>query len=121
MPTMISVPTTAWATPPPVSPAGAGVLVKKSSERLPAPLATRLARMKKRGSSATTTATTMSPTIAWLKARRSTRRFTAGPSQRLAPGPGAAGDPPDQEARAGVHHDGHHEEQEGDGGQTGRA
>ena len=37
-PTMMSVPTIACATPPPVSPAGAGVLVKKSTERLPAPL-----------------------------------------------------------------------------------
>ena len=43
----------ACATPPPVSPAGAGILVKKSTERLPAPLTTRSRRMKKSGSNAT--------------------------------------------------------------------
>ena len=44
MPTISRVPTIAWATPPPVSPAGAGVLVKKSSERLPAPFAHQVER-----------------------------------------------------------------------------
>ena len=38
VPTMSSVPTIAFATPPPLSPAGAGIFVKKSSDRLPAPL-----------------------------------------------------------------------------------
>jgi hypothetical protein len=76
-PTMMSVPTMACATPPPVSPAGAGIFVKKSSERLPAPFATRLSRMNTSGSSATITAPIMRPTMRLLNARRSMRRFTA--------------------------------------------
>ena len=71
VPTISSVPTIAWATPPPVSPAGAGILVKKSSERLPAPLSTRSPRMKKSGSTATTTRQIMSPTMTLLTSRRS--------------------------------------------------
>ena len=115
MPTMSSVPTMACTTPPPVSPAGAGVWVKKSSERLPAPLSTRLSRMKNSGSSATTTAPIISPTIKLLRPARRTRRFTGA----LLPAPEPAGHPPDEQPRAGVHQHRDHEEQEGDVGQGG--
>src|SRR5689334_4198221 len=122
-PTMSSVPTMACTTPPPVSPAGAGVLVKKSSDRLPAPLITRLARMKNSGARARITAPIMSPTIRLLNNRRSTRRFmpglTSGPraaglagSQRLASRGRAARDLPDQEPGTRVDQHRHHEEEE---------
>src|SRR5512133_359822 len=119
-PTMSSVPTMACSTPPPDSPAGAGIWVKKASERLPAPLSTRLARMKISGRSAATTAPIISPTIRLLKARRRIRRFMgrqAPGSQGLAPGPRPAGHTPDEEPGAGVHEHRHHEEQEGDVGE----
>src|SRR5207244_787597 len=117
-PTISRVPTMACTTPPPVSPAGAGVLVKKSSERLPAPFITKVIRMKINGSSATMTAPTISPTIRLLKTRRRMRRFMRGPgSQRLAPDAGPASDAPDQEPCARVHQHRDHEEQEGDVGQ----
>src|SRR5687768_1589017 len=114
IPTMRSVPTSAWATPPPVSPAGAGILVKKSSERLPAPLRIRLSRMKKSGSRATMTAPIINPTIRLLNALRRMRRFMLGlnrGSQGAAPGSRPAGHPPDEEPGAGVYYYGHQEEQ----------
>ncbi len=83
MPTMIKVPTIALATPPPVSPAGTGILVKKSSEILLAPLAIRVRRISSRGSTASSTARTMRPTIALLFQRRSRGRFIC----RRRPGP----------------------------------
>src|SRR5512141_2826474 len=120
IPTINSVPTMACTTPPPVSPAGAGVWVKNAGDRLPAPLSTRFARMKTSGASAATTAAIISPTIRLLYARRTVRRFMgrdAPWSQRLAPCARAAGHPPDEEPCAGVHQHRHHEEQEGDVGE----
>src|SRR6266498_994152 len=121
-PTMSRVPMMACATPPPCSPAGAGVLVKKSSDRLPAPLISRSTRMKKSGRRATITAPTMSPTITLLKARRRRRRFMlrmAFGSQGFAPGAGTAGHAPDEEARPGIHDHRNEEQQEGDVRQRG--
>src|SRR3954463_345354 len=118
VPTMSRVPTSACTTPPPVSPAGAGVRVKKSSERLPAPLSTRFSRMKNSGMSATITAPIISPTMKLLRNRRSSRRFTAEPaSQRAAPRTRAAGHPPDQEAGPGIHQHSCHKKHESHVGQ----
>src|SRR3954462_8640503 len=113
VPTMSRVPTSACTTPPPVSPAGAGVRVKKSSERLPAPLSTRFSRMKNSGMSATITAPIISPTMKLLRNRRSSRRFTAEPaSQRAAPRARSSGYSPDQEAGSGIHQHSHQKQHE---------
>ena len=56
MPMRISVPTIALAIPPPGSPTGFGISVKKSSEMALAPSLTRWNRMKMSGSVATTAA-----------------------------------------------------------------
>src|SRR2546426_5389597 len=52
-PTMIPVPTMAFATPPPDWPAGTGFLVKKAQSIDEAPFTTRLPRMSTRASTAT--------------------------------------------------------------------
>ena len=52
-PTMSSVPTIAFTMPPPLSPAGSGIWVKKSSERLPGALRDQVTRMKISGRTAT--------------------------------------------------------------------
>src|SRR3954451_17821436 len=115
VPTMSRVPTRACTTPPPLSPAGAGVRVRKLRERLPAPLSTRFSRMKNSGMSATITAPIISPTMKLLITRRSIRRFTAERlSQGAAPGPRAAGHSPDQEPGSGVHQDSHQKKHERD-------
>ena len=69
-PTMIRVPTMAWTTPPPLSPAGTGVWVKKSRLMLLAPLMTRSNRIRNSGSTASTVATTSRATITRLRQRR---------------------------------------------------
>ena len=79
---MSSVPTIALATPPPVSPAGAGIFVKKSSDRLPAPLSSRVPRMNSSGSTAMNTQAMSTPVMTLLFTRRKTRRFTGRSSPR---------------------------------------
>ena len=71
----------AWSTPPPVSPAGTGIRLKKCQSRLPAPFTIRFARMRISGRSAISTEAATRPTMMPLRNRRQVRRFT-GPCSR---------------------------------------
>jgi hypothetical protein len=70
----------AFAMPPPASPTGCGVCVKKSSEIAPAPAFNRWNRMNSSGSVASTAATYVSPIITVLRPCRIARRLTARPA-----------------------------------------
>src|SRR5216110_2873071 len=92
-PTMITVPTIAFATPPPDWPGGTGFLTKKLQSRDDAPLATRYPRMRTRASTATNDSAATRAVIAPL-----TMGGAGGArSQRPAPDRRAASDAPDHE------------------------
>src|SRR5438034_2711048 len=71
---MITVPTIAFATPPPAWPAGTGFLTKKLQSRDEAPLATRYPRMRTRASTATNDSTATRAVMVPLTMRRRRRR-----------------------------------------------
>src|SRR5207244_4481989 len=90
------VPTMAFATPPPLSPAGTGFLVKKFRSSEEAPFTTRFPRIRIRDRTARNESTPTSPVITPFTTRRRTRRgLTArGFLPRAAAEPSAAvGDP----------------------------
>src|SRR5712692_3950303 len=118
-PIRISVPTMAFAMPPPVSPTGFGMCVKKSQVRAGSPCLTTKKRMNPRGRSASRTERPLKPTtIPDTMRRRAALRVTGSPCRDG----GGAGDPrrtlgadaPDQEAREGVDDDRDQEQHETD-------
>ncbi len=82
VPTMSIVPTIAFATPPPLSPAGTGIFVKKSSDRLPAPLSSSVPRMNRSGRTASSTQAMSTTVMVLLFTRRNRRRFIARSCRR---------------------------------------
>src|SRR5207249_6883299 len=77
-PTMITVPTMAFATPPPAWPAGTGFLTKKLQSRDEAPLATRYPRIRASARTATNDSIATSVVIRPLTKRRRRRRALTG-------------------------------------------
>ena len=70
MPISISVPRIAFAMPPPDSPTGFGMCVKKPIDNAPAPCFSRYARMTTSGTTASAAARHVSVTIRMLTPRR---------------------------------------------------
>ena len=80
IPTITNVPMIACATPPPTSPGGTCRLMKNEGESEAAPLMTKEPRIRKSGSTATSTAATISPTMSRDLNRRKSRRSINRPA-----------------------------------------
>src|SRR5208283_4256365 len=110
------VPTIAFAIPPPTSPGGFGVWVRKARFTEPIPLITRYTKMASSGTSTSTTASTANTVAPWLMMRRP--RLTScgaegdtelGTHPRSPPG-----DAPDQQPRQRVDDESHNEKSQPD-------
>src|SRR5947209_11626078 len=94
---IMAVPTIALAMPPPVSPTGWGIRVKKAQLREPMPRTTTPPRMRKSGASTTRVAATMAPSPRKLTKRRRRLMLCKVPRRH------AAGDAPDHELGHAIH------------------
>src|SRR5271166_6594963 len=108
------VPTIPFAMPPPASPGGFGVLVRKSMLTEPIPLITRYTKMASKGTSTRTAAETANAVAPWLVMRR--QRLTscgaAGDTELGTYPRSSAGDAPDQQPRQGVDDESHDEKRQ---------
>src|SRR5271157_3380146 len=112
-PRMKTDPTIAFAIPPPASPTGFGVWVRKAQLIDPTPRKTRYANIANNGTSTRMTVSTATPVITWLVIRR--RKEIGGTVcaeiflSGIGPRRLAASDRPDQQSGQSVDRDGYQE------------
>src|SRR5205085_1944124 len=118
-PMRMPVPTIAFAIPPPVSPTGFGIWVKKARSRAGTPRTNTKNSTMARGTSATRTAAAQSPLITFetslrMRYRRAKSSGGKGHPRCRRPQAAAGGHAPDEQARDGVDGHGDHEQDEPD-------